>query len=92
MVSAVGPRWRVWGPPESGLTHTDSEEAAIEAAQRIIDVVAFYGLTKVDPPEPLLPITEDDVGVVCWMAVLGERGGVGDVGVEVGGDGGAAGG
>ena len=64
----------------------------IEAAQRIIDVVAFYGLTKVDPPEPLLPITEDDVGVVCWMAVLGERGGVGDVGVEVGGDGGAAGG
>lgn len=44
----------------------------IEAAQRIIDVVAFYGLTKVDPPEPLLPITEEDLGVVCWMAVLPE--------------------
>ena len=45
---------------------------AIEAAQRIIDVVAFYGLTKVDSPEPLPPITEEDIGVVCWMAVLPE--------------------
>ena len=23
---ALGPRWWGWGPPESGLTHTDSEE------------------------------------------------------------------
>lgn len=44
----------------------------IEAAQRIIDVVAFYGLTKVDLPEPRQLITEEDVGVVCWMAVLPE--------------------
>ena len=42
----------------------------IEAARRIVGVVAFYGLRKVDPPEPLLPITEEDIGVVCWMAVL----------------------
>ena len=42
----------------------------IEAAHRIVDVVAFYGLSKVDPPEPLKPIIEDDIGVVCWMAVL----------------------
>ena len=45
---------------------------AAEAAQRIIDVVAFYGLTQVDLPEPRRPITEEDVGVVCWMAVLPE--------------------
>lgn len=45
----------------------------IEAAQRIIDAVAFYGLTKVDPPEPRQPITEEDIGVVCWMAVLSEH-------------------
>ncbi len=44
----------------------------IEAAQRIINVVAFYGLTKVDPPEPRRLITEEDIGVVCWMAVLPE--------------------
>ncbi len=42
----------------------------VEAVQRIVDVVAFYGLTKIDPPEPIVPITEDDIGVVCWMAVL----------------------
>ena len=24
---ALGPRWARWGPPESGLTHTNSEEA-----------------------------------------------------------------
>ena len=45
----------------------------IEAAGRIVEIVAFYGLSKVDPPEPLLPITEEDVGVVCWMAVLPDR-------------------
>ena len=44
----------------------------LQAAQRIIDAVAFYGLTKVDPPEPLPLITEEDIGVVCWMAVLPE--------------------
>ena len=43
------------------------------AARRIIDVVAFYGLTRVDPPAPRPPITEEDVGVVCWMAVLPDR-------------------
>ena len=45
----------------------------IEAARRIVQVIAFYGLSKVDPPEPVLSITEEDIGVVCWMAVLPER-------------------
>ena len=51
----------------------DAEEIdPIAAARRIVDTVAFYGLSKVDPPEPLLTITEEDIGVVCWMAVLPE--------------------
>lgn len=41
-----------------------------EAARRIIEVVASFGLQAVEPPPPLDPITEDDLGVVCWMAVL----------------------
>ena len=45
----------------------------IEAARRTVDVVAFYGLSKVDPPEPLLRIADEDIGVVCWMAVLPDR-------------------
>ncbi len=41
-----------------------------EAAARIVAVVNEFGLQPVDPPPQLEEITEDDVGVVCWMAVL----------------------
>lgn len=41
-----------------------------DAARRIVEVVESFGLQPVEPPPPLEPITEDDVGVVCWMAVL----------------------
>lgn len=41
-----------------------------EAAQRVVDAVRSFGLQPVPPPAPLEPITEDDVGVVCWMGVL----------------------
>ena len=40
------------------------------AAARIVEVVRSFGLREVAPPEPLAEITEDDVGVICWMAVL----------------------
>lgn len=41
-----------------------------EAAQSIVDVVRSYGLRKVAPPDPMEEITEEDLGVVCWLAVL----------------------
>ena len=41
-----------------------------EAAERIVAVVHEFGLTHVPLPPPLEPITENDVGVVCWMRVL----------------------
>jgi len=41
-----------------------------EAAQQIVGLVGEYGLTPVEPPPPLEPITEDDVGVVCWTRIL----------------------
>jgi hypothetical protein len=41
-----------------------------EAARRIVEVVAGFGLQAVEPPPPLEPIDESDIGVVCWMAVL----------------------
>ena len=40
------------------------------AAARVVEVVRSYGLRQVEPPEPLAPITEDDITVVCWLAVL----------------------
>jgi len=41
-----------------------------DAARRIVEVVKEFGLQAVAPPPLLDPITEDDVGVVCWMVVL----------------------
>jgi superfamily II DNA or RNA helicase len=41
-----------------------------EAARRIVRLVDDFGLRGVPPPPPLEPISEDDVGVVCWMIVL----------------------
>jgi hypothetical protein len=43
-----------------------------QAAERVVGVVRSFGLQPIDPPEPVPVITEDDVGVVCWMAVLPE--------------------
>ena len=44
-----------------------------EGARQIIDLVEFYGLHDIDPPVPPPEITEEDIGVVCWMAVLPEQ-------------------
>ena len=41
-----------------------------EAAAQVTALVEALGLQPVDQGEPLEMITEDDVGVVCWIAVL----------------------
>lgn len=41
-----------------------------DAARAIVEVVRTFGLQAVEPPPPLEQITEEDLGVVCWMAVL----------------------
>jgi hypothetical protein len=41
-----------------------------EAAVRITQVVESFGLRPVEPGPALEPVSEDDIGVVCWMAVL----------------------
>jgi hypothetical protein len=53
---------------------TDLAEGRISrdnAAVRIVEVVDSFGLQPVEPPPVLDAIEESDVGVVCWMAVLG---------------------
>ena len=40
------------------------------AAVEIVELVRSEGLRPVDPPERLEPISERDVGVVCWMEIL----------------------
>ena len=41
-----------------------------DCARRIVRVVAGFGLRPVQTPKPLDPITEDDLGVVCYQVVL----------------------
>jgi hypothetical protein len=41
-----------------------------EAAAEIVRVVEDFGLQPVDPPPLPEKITSDELGVVCWMAVL----------------------
>ena len=42
-----------------------------EAARRIVELVDEEGLREAAPPEPLKRISgEQDLGVVCWMALL----------------------
>ena len=56
-----------------GSIKRETEDGSItraKAAEKIVEVVKSSGLRRVEPPPPLEPITNDDVGVVCWMAVL----------------------
>jgi superfamily II DNA or RNA helicase len=41
-----------------------------QAAQAIVATTSEFGLTPVEPPPPIAPIEETDVGVVCWMQIL----------------------
>jgi hypothetical protein len=57
--------------PEAPTNVTPITTAAdIAATPRRDAVVESFGLQPVAAPPLLDPITEDDVGVVCWMAVL----------------------
>ena len=42
-----------------------------DAALRIAEVVRSFGLRIVEPRPERQPVTADDVGVVCWIAVCG---------------------
>jgi hypothetical protein len=45
-----------------------------DAAEQVVATVREYGLTPVPAPPPLPTITEEDVGVVCWMRVISPSG------------------
>ena len=50
--------------------HAAGETSPLDCARQIVEVVERYGLRPVDPPEPLQPITEEDLAVVCYQVVL----------------------
>jgi superfamily II DNA or RNA helicase len=48
----------------------DGSVSRNDAARRIVEVVRSFGLQPVESSPLLESITEEDVGVVCWMVVL----------------------
>ena len=44
--------------------------SAADCARRIIEVVERFGLQPVQPPQAPQPITQNDLGVVCYQVVL----------------------
>ena len=49
---------------------TNNTISPTTAAAKIVELVRSYGLREVEPPKPLPVISEKDIGVVCWLAVL----------------------
>ena len=56
----------------SGLRreYEDGRMSVADCARRIIEVVSRFGLRPVEAPQAPEPITEDDLGVVCYQVVL----------------------
>ena len=53
--------------------YADKKMTVADCARRIVDIVSQYGLQPVTAPEAPEPITEDDLGVVCYQVVLPSR-------------------
>lgn len=65
-------RLRVDPPPRVKRQIRDSLDADATAAEIVTMIAAIadeHGLTRPLPPEPLPPITADDINLVCWVAI-----------------------
>ena len=56
-----------------GLGHLFAGMSVTDCARRIIDIVKRFGLRPVQVLQAPEPITEDDLGVVCYQVVLPAR-------------------
>ena len=50
--------------------HEGGRMSVTDCARRIVEVVAPFGLRPVETPQAPDPITEDDLGVVCYQMVV----------------------
>ena len=52
--------------------YTSGGMSLTDCVRRIVNVVNKFGLRPVQAPEAPDPITEDDLGVVCYQVVVPE--------------------
>ena len=50
----------------------DDSDKREEKAKRLINWIINTGLEPSGSPEPLLPISEEDIKLICWLAVTTE--------------------
>jgi hypothetical protein len=59
-----------WGARiERVLRESMDGKSGIDTSTALVEKIRFLGLQPYRPPEPLPPIEEDDIRLVCWMAV-----------------------
>lgn len=49
---------------------TDKALSAQGKAERLLDTADQLGLTRQPAPDPLPPIADDDIHLICWTAIL----------------------
>ena len=61
---------------ENQLRAAWNAECDSSAAQALslIEVVEETGIEPFEPPQPLLPIEQDEVNLICWMAISAQEG------------------
>ena len=68
-VEAVEAPWGRRYERELREIYEDESLGPIETSQRLIEKVDDLGLQPFEAPDPLPPIEEDEVKLICWMAV-----------------------
>jgi hypothetical protein len=59
-----------WGARiERAIREAMDEKTGRTCSEAIIDCVRSFGLQPYNPPMPLPPIEEDEIQLICWMAV-----------------------
>ena len=58
---------------ERAISAALKEETDLQRVRAILDVIERFSLTPPEQIDPLPPITEDDIHLVTWMALVGER-------------------
>lgn len=68
-VEAVEAPWGRRYERELREIHEDESLAPVEKSRQLVEKVEDLGLQPFEAPDPLPPIREDEVKLICWMAV-----------------------
>jgi hypothetical protein len=68
-LSAVEAPWGRRYEGELREAYEDDDLAPVEKSRVLVDRIEDLGLQPFEAPDPLPPIEEDEVKLICWMAI-----------------------